>query len=141
MHCIRYTNGLAWWGNDIYVSRHGVLQQRHGDEEVVGAKLELMAGAKGWSHGGFMEGVRTHLFWWPETQRGMVILATGEGDYSAVQQSMLRLFAQWSASSSDLESGQYRVLKLVYPPRSPCLDSAFHRLLPSFRVRFLTKAL
>ena len=63
-----FTKGLAWWGKDATYGdpRGGV-----------------------WTHGGFMQGVRTHLYFWPElnetTAGGMVILTNGEEDYSDVE--------------------------------------------------------
>ncbi len=68
------TNGLAWWGKD---TSYGDAAGRH------------------WSHGGFMEGVRTHIYIWPgsndplalETQRlwkGAIILTNSEIDYKYI---------------------------------------------------------
>ena len=47
-----FTRGLAWWGRDAWygVKSGGV-----------------------WTHGGFMEGVRTHLYLYPASATGMVI--------------------------------------------------------------------
>ena len=75
------TNGLAWWGKD----------SQYGDK----------SGAF-WAHGGFMEGVRTHIYLFPEQRnpgedassllplsrqrKGIIILTNGSGDYEYVFQ-------------------------------------------------------
>jgi CubicO group peptidase (beta-lactamase class C family) len=58
------TNGLGWWGSDTW----------YGDPNGVF-----------WSHGGFMNGVRTQLNYYPTDHAGLVILTNGEGNYSDIQ--------------------------------------------------------
>lgn len=55
-----YQRGLAWWGRDASYSsgQHGV-----------------------WEHGGCMEGVRTHIYLYPEQAAGLVVLTNAECDY------------------------------------------------------------
>ena len=62
-----YENGCAWWGKDASYGKKG--------ENV-------------WSHGGFMEGIRTHIFVWPETKSGSFVLLNGEGDYTRIEEAM-----------------------------------------------------
>ena len=65
------SRGLAWWGLDAtYGDRAGGV----------------------WTHGGYMHGVRTHMYLYPPASddvdavwKGAVILTNGEGDYSDVQ--------------------------------------------------------
>jgi len=59
--------GLAWWGKDTWYGdpRGGV-----------------------WTHGGFMEGVRTHLYFWPHEKAGIVILTNGEGSYLDIEKAL-----------------------------------------------------
>ena len=55
-----FKNGLAWWGCDAsYGVRSGGV----------------------WAHGGFMQGVRTHVYLWPERSVSVVVLTNGEDDY------------------------------------------------------------
>ena len=64
-----FRGGLAWWGRDAsYGERRG---------EV-------------WSHGGFMEGVRTHVHLWPNHRVGVVLLQNGEADYSGAMDALKR---------------------------------------------------
>jgi CubicO group peptidase (beta-lactamase class C family) len=58
-----FTRGLAWWGAD---ATYG----------------EPQGGV--WSHGGFMDGVRSHLYYFPAQRVGIVLLQAGEGDYEDV---------------------------------------------------------
>lgn len=68
-----FTGGLAWWGRD---ADYG--EKRPG------------VWARCWSHGGFMDGIRTHVHLWPGTGVGgrgsaaVVLLQNGEGPYYAV---------------------------------------------------------
>ncbi|MFT4662202.1 MAG: CubicO group peptidase (beta-lactamase class C family) [Patiriisocius sp.] len=58
------TNGLAWWGTDTW----------WGDPQ-----------GNYWSHGGYMNGVRTQLNYYPSDSTGLIILTNGEGSYNAIQ--------------------------------------------------------
>ncbi len=59
-----FRGGLAWWGRDaVYGER--------GDLEV-------------WSHGGFMEGVRSHIYFWPKAKAGLVLMQNCEDPYTEV---------------------------------------------------------
>jgi CubicO group peptidase (beta-lactamase class C family) len=60
-----FRGGLAWWGVDTW----------YGDKE---------GGV--WTHGGFMQGVRTHIYFWPATRSGAVILTNAEEDYSMLEE-------------------------------------------------------
>ena len=62
-----FAGGLAWWGRD---AAYG--ERRPG------------VWARCWSHGGFMDGVRTHVHLWPDTGVAVVLLQNGEGPYYAV---------------------------------------------------------
>jgi len=56
-------SGLAWWGLDSGFS----------------------CGEAGlWEHGGFMDGARTHIWLWPESSCGAVLLTNGDGCYADV---------------------------------------------------------
>jgi CubicO group peptidase (beta-lactamase class C family) len=71
------TNGLAWWGKD---TSYGDNSGRH------------------WSHGGFMEGVRTHIYIWPGQEnhpeiakrfwKGAIILTNAEVDYAYITKAL-----------------------------------------------------
>ena len=39
-----------------------------------------------WSHGGFKDGVRTHLHLWPRHRLGVVLLQNGEAPYEVAMQ-------------------------------------------------------
>lgn len=56
--------GLAWWGQDTW----------WGDPD-----------GEFWSHGGYMNGVRTQLNYYPDDSTGLIILTNGEGDYFQIQ--------------------------------------------------------
>lgn len=68
--------GLAWWGMDTsYGDRHGI----------------------SWTHGGYMEGVRTHFYLFPPTDRrqppstrweGYIILTNGESSYEEISDAL-----------------------------------------------------
>ena len=58
-----FCNGKAWWGKDTWYG------EKTGDC---------------WSHGGFMEGVRTHIYFWPAYSAGLIFLGNSEGDYSDI---------------------------------------------------------
>jgi CubicO group peptidase (beta-lactamase class C family) len=58
-----FTQGLAWWGRDTW---YGV------------------KGGGAWGHGGFMQGVRSHLFLWPEQSLGLVYAHSGEEEYEVM---------------------------------------------------------
>lgn len=60
-------NGFAWWGSDTW----------YGD-----------ATGNYWSHGGFMNGVRTQLNYYPTDSTGLIILTNGEGSYTNIQNKM-----------------------------------------------------
>lgn len=61
------TQGLAWWGRDAtYSCRESGL----------------------WEHGGFMDGVRTHIYLWPDLSSGAVILTNGTGDYVDIERAV-----------------------------------------------------
>lgn len=67
-----FTQGLAWWGRDF--------------------PLGNPSGGS-WEHGGFMQGVRTHMYLYPGRREGIVILSNGasyEGIHEALVQ-MLRV--------------------------------------------------
>lgn len=57
-------NGFGWWGTDTW----------WGDPA-----------GNFWSHGGFMNGVRTQLNYYPEDSTGLIILTNGEGNYLPIQ--------------------------------------------------------
>lgn len=73
--------GLAWWGKDA----------AYGNKE-----------GKYFSHGGFMDGVRTHIYLWPESsvesssnqssmkhyRKGAIILTNGTGSYECIIQAI-----------------------------------------------------
>ena len=58
------TNGLGWWGQDTWYG------DPNGDY---------------WSHGGYMNGIRTQLNYYPSDSTGFIILTNGEGNYSQIQ--------------------------------------------------------
>ena len=81
-----FTDGLGWWGKDIHVRDYELRQREGGDFE---SSWSGFAGKEGWCHGGFMEGVRSHLYHFPGQRAGMVFLASGEGDYVDIEKLML----------------------------------------------------
>ncbi len=77
------TDGLGWWGSDTW----------YGDPNGVY-----------WSHGGFMNGIRTQLNYYPADNAGLVILTNGEGNYSDIQDQMeayIPLFANGTLVGND----------------------------------------
>ena len=56
-----FHGGLAWWGRDAWY----------------GVKDEA---ARVWTHGGFMQGVRTHVHLWPLLRVATVVLTNGEDE-------------------------------------------------------------
>lgn len=56
--------GLAWWGMDTW----------YGNKT-----------GRTWEHGGFMDGVRSHMYVWPAHNVGAVILTNGEGSYKSLE--------------------------------------------------------
>ncbi|MFT4762222.1 MAG: CubicO group peptidase (beta-lactamase class C family) [Paraglaciecola sp.] len=58
------TDGFGWWGTDTW----------WGD-----------SAGNFWSHGGFMNGVRTQLNYYPTDSTGLIILTNGQGNYQAIQ--------------------------------------------------------
>ena len=58
------TNGLGWWGQDTW----------YGDSN-----------GDFWSHGGYMNGIRTQLNYYPSDSTGIIILTNGEGNYSQIE--------------------------------------------------------
>jgi len=58
-----FRRGLAWWGQDA--------QYGSPTEQV-------------WQHGGFMQGVRTHMYLWPQHAAALVVLTNGSHDYTTV---------------------------------------------------------
>ena len=60
-------DGLAWWGVD---ASYGEKTFPHG---------------MCWTHGGFMEEVRTHIYWWPAARVAAAVLQTGEDEYESVR--------------------------------------------------------
>lgn len=59
-----FNNGFAWWGQDTW----------WGDSDGIF-----------WSHGGYMNGVRTQLNYYPADSTGLIILTNGNINYSAIQ--------------------------------------------------------
>jgi len=56
--------GLAWWGAD---SGYGNSKGRS------------------WEHGGFMDGVRSHIYLWPHRRVGAVLMGNAEGRYKPLE--------------------------------------------------------
>tara|TARA_B110001452_G_scaffold93637_1_gene77303 strand:- start:102 stop:1274 length:1173 start_codon:yes stop_codon:yes gene_type:complete len=56
-----FREGLAWWGRDAW---YGVRDEA----------------AQVWTHGGFMQGVRTHVHLWPLRRAATVVLTNGEDE-------------------------------------------------------------
>jgi len=61
------TNGFGWWGMDTW----------YGDPN-----------GDFWSHGGFMNGVRTQLNYYPDDATGLIILTNGQGSYAQIQDTL-----------------------------------------------------
>jgi CubicO group peptidase (beta-lactamase class C family) len=66
--------GLAWWGKDA----------------TYGAKSGTV-----WMHGGFMEGIRTHIYIWPSHLqngdiKGAIILTNGTFSYNSIENALKR---------------------------------------------------
>jgi CubicO group peptidase (beta-lactamase class C family) len=60
-----FRKGLAWWGRDAQYGERGG-----------GPVWERC-----WSHGGFMDGIRSHVHFWPDTGVAIVLLQNGEAEY------------------------------------------------------------
>eukprot|EP00035_Acanthoeca_spectabilis_P016632 m.343776 g.343776 ORF g.343776 m.343776 type:complete len:542 (-) comp16550_c0_seq87:5661-7286(-) len=74
------SGGLAWWGLDAtYSTRERGL----------------------WEHGGFMDGVRTHIYLWPQLSSGAVILTNGTCDYGSIAAAIKRSVHQSSHHKDD----------------------------------------
>ncbi len=76
-------NGFGWWGKDTW----------YGDTS-----------GTFWSHGGFMDGVRTQLNYYPSDESGLIILTNGEGSYGPIQnkiESYIPLFDENEVSIQD----------------------------------------
>lgn len=65
-----FTKGLAWWGRD---AQHG---NRSGGS---------------WEHGGFMDGVRTHIYLYPGRCEGAVVLTNGHVAYDHIRSALVGL--------------------------------------------------
>lgn len=85
-------NGFGWWGKDTW----------YGDPT-----------GSFWSHGGFMNGVRTQLNYYPADSTGLIILTNGEGAYGNIQdkmESLIPLFeTATSTSTESIPSKEYRL--------------------------------
>ena len=58
-----FKDGLAWWGKN---SSYGIKSE------------------KIWTHGGYMKGVRTHIYYYPHLHAGFIILTNGENSCSEI---------------------------------------------------------
>ena len=79
-------NGFGWWGTDTW----------WGDPT-----------GNFWSHGGFMNGVRTQLNYYPDDSTGLIILTNGEGNYAEIQSELeayIDLFEMESTTAVDEEA-------------------------------------
>lgn len=75
-----FTSGLAWWGRDAaYGDPRGCV----------------------WQHGGFMQGVRSHIYLWPTQRAGMVILTNGSRPYGDISQALRAALLSYQSSSPD----------------------------------------
>lgn len=87
-------NGFAWWGSDTWYGNPN---------------------GNFWSHGGFMNGVRTQINYYPTDSSGLIILTNGEGNYLSIQnkiESYIPLFdADGSTSIKKFNSPEI----LIYP--------------------------
>lgn len=92
-------NGFGWWGSDTW----------YGDSN-----------GNFWSHGGFMNGVRTQLNYYPNTSSGLIILTNGEGSYLDIQNKMEDLMPQFQ-SSLHIEEFQKDISFQVFP--NPTVDT------------------
>ncbi len=72
-------SGFAWWGTDTW----------WGDPQ-----------GHYWSHGGFMNGVRTQLNYYPSDSTGLIILTNGEGNYADIQQEIEKYIPQFDATNT-----------------------------------------
>merc|ERR1712032_1140118 len=91
-----FTKGLAWWGRD---AKYG---NRSGDS---------------WEHGGYMAGVRTHMYLYPDRSEGIVILPNGEVNYSCIQIALQNLL---HLSVDDCYETRWKRLRNYLSPRWPC---------------------
>jgi len=64
-----FCNGLSWWGKDTWYG-------------------EKSGGV--WTHGGFMTGVRTHVYFFPEKKSAILILTNDEYDYGGIYKILLQ---------------------------------------------------
>lgn len=67
-----FRQGLGWWGRDTW----------YGD-----------ATGGVWTHGGFMDGIRSHLFFYPKSQVGIVLMQSGEDEYDSIVRTIESLVA------------------------------------------------
>jgi len=65
--------GLAWWGVDsCYGNQNGTT----------------------WEHGGCMDGVRSHIYIWPQWRVGAVLMGNGESNYTSLTAEIKAAFAE-----------------------------------------------
>lgn len=74
--------GLAWWGADA----------TYGEKDNT---------ALVWTHGGFMEGIRSHLYYYPKQRLGLILLQNGEAPYDALALALHRVVA---AAAAELDA-------------------------------------
>jgi len=88
------TNGFGWWGTDTW----------WGDPN-----------GNFWSHGGFMNGVRTQLNYYPESETGLIILTNGEGNYNAIQNKLEEYIPLFEASAASGIGGSNEIELSIFP--------------------------
>ncbi len=62
-----FRQGLAWWGRDAWYGEQDLDKDWSEEDQV-------------WSHGGFMQGVRTHVHLWPLRRAAIVVLTNSEAE-------------------------------------------------------------
>lgn len=89
------TNGFAWWGVDSW----------WGDSQ-----------GDFWSHGGYMNGVRTQLNYYPADSSGLIILTNGEGSYSAIQNKLEEYLPLFEMEDTSNSFDEYEMMDvMIYP--------------------------
>ncbi len=100
-------NGFGWWGKDTW----------YGDPT-----------GNYWSHGGFMNGVRSQLNYYPTDSAGLIILTNGEGFYQDIQNKMEEFMHEFQTenATSIQKANDTNSAILVYP--NPAIDIISIRL-------------
>lgn len=77
-------DNLAWWNGTLWTYTF-----HFPDDEV-------------WFHGGYMNGVRTRINYYPADSTGIIILTNGQGQYSYIENNLASLIADFMYGEPDI---------------------------------------